>query len=113
MDQTGLLYLPGFQFTYEEKGQKQVTVVGKDEKRGYTLYVATAADGSFLTFRQDCGGKTRKSTPEKTSKGHDESTKMGFNFTFAASKKKRNSNYSTLKLVKDVSSNFISEYLVN
>lgn len=102
MDQTGILYLPGYQFTYEVKGSDQVSVIGKDEKCGYTLCVATAADGTILPFQQVCGGKTKASKPDAKSEGYDDAQAFGFQFAFAASEKSRNSHYSTLKTMKEV-----------
>lgn len=103
MDQTGVLFIPGFQFTYETKGSKQVNIHGHDEKRGYSLCVATTPNGNILPFQLINGGRSIKSTPQQSASGMNEAVNAGFNFTFAASEKNRNSHYSTFKTMKEAS----------
>ena len=50
MDQTGILFIPDAHSTYEKKGAKQVHLLGKSEKRAFTLTVAISCDGDVLLF---------------------------------------------------------------
>ena len=59
MDQTGILMLMSKNKTYAEKGSRQVDIAGKDEKRAYTLCVATTPSGNILPFQQVWSGETR------------------------------------------------------
>ena len=110
MDQTGVYVIPGDNFTYEERGKKQVVLVGKDEKRAYTLVVATSCDGDILPFQQVWGGATIRSCPSDDANGIEEARNLSFDFTFANSPK-RGSHFSTLKTMKEVSRKFISRQL--
>lgn len=58
VDQMGNYVLPRSSCTFHEKGMKQVEVVAKDEKRAYTLLVASTPEGTFLPFQQIWSGKT-------------------------------------------------------
>ena len=42
--------LPSNSCTCNDHGAEQVDIVAKDEKRAFTLLVATTADGDFLPF---------------------------------------------------------------
>ncbi|KAH9914425.1 uncharacterized protein B0H18DRAFT_1216055 [Fomitopsis serialis] len=100
MDQTGVMVLPNNNTTYEETGVRQVNVVAKDEKRAYTLCVATSADGDILPFQQVWSGQTVKSLPDVDADGMDKAQMRGFDFSSAASAKKT-SHFSTLKTMKE------------
>lgn len=50
MDQTGIILIPGADSTYETKGVKQVHLLGKNEKRAFTLAVASSCEGDVLPF---------------------------------------------------------------
>jgi len=101
MDQTGMILLAANNQTFEKKGSRQVAIVGKDEKRAYTLCVATTADGNILPFQQVWSGKTRLSLPSDMAVGMEHAKEYGFDFAFADSKKS-GSHYSTLKTMKEV-----------
>lgn len=101
MDQLGLILLLANNTTYHEKGARQVNVVGKDEKRAYTLCVASTASGNILPFQQVWGGKSKLSLPRATAEGMKEAKENGFHFAFAESDK-RTSHFSTLKTMKEV-----------
>jgi len=57
-DQTSLCLIPTGNKTWAEKGAKQVNVFGKEEKRQFTLMVATSAAGDILPFQPIHKGKT-------------------------------------------------------
>lgn len=103
MDQIGVYILPNSGYTYEKCGSEQVDIVAKDEKRAYTLLVASSADGDFLPFQQVWSGGTNFSVPSDQAPRMEEARDRGFNFTFAKSEKNKGSHYSMLKTMKEVS----------
>lgn len=109
IDQLGMFILPHNQITYHDKNAKQVDTHGKEDKRAYTLCVASSAAGDFLPFQQVWSGKTAASLPSSTADGMDEARELGFDFAFAQSKK-RTSHFSTLKTMKEVCIFLLSSY---
>ncbi|KAJ7705055.1 hypothetical protein B0H17DRAFT_1193530 [Mycena rosella] len=99
-DQTGVYIRPSQSSTFAPRGSKQGDVNGKDEKRAYTLGIATTADGMMLPLEQVWSGKTAASLPTKNADGYDEATRHGFHFAFAKSTK-HTSHFSTLKTMKE------------
>jgi hypothetical protein len=65
-DQTQGVYAPGDKMTYAETGAKQVSLVGGDEKRAFTIMVSVASNGTLLPFQAIFEGKTELSCPSKT-----------------------------------------------
>lgn len=76
-------------------------IVAKDEKRAFTLLVASTPDGTFLPFQQVWAGASAQSLPSANARGMAEACANGFNFAFAKSDKK-GSHFSTLKTMKEV-----------
>lgn len=65
MDETFCFFVPmGHTSTLAQRGSKNVAVVGADDKRGCTVLVTTAGDGSVLPFQMIFGGKTEASLPK-------------------------------------------------
>lgn len=85
--------------TYDEKGARQIDVAARDEKRAYTLLVASSAAGDILPFQQVWSGATSRSLPRKNIRASAEA--KGFHFAFAESKKKT-SHFSTFKTMTEV-----------
>jgi hypothetical protein len=56
-DQTQRLYAPGDKLTYAKTGAKQVSVIGGDEKRAFTVMVTVMSAGTLLPFRAIYQGK--------------------------------------------------------
>ncbi|EPS95422.1 hypothetical protein FOMPIDRAFT_1132449 [Fomitopsis schrenkii] len=110
MDQTGVYVLPNNNVTYAETGSRQVDVAAKDEKRAYTLCVATSADGDILPFQQIWSGQTSRSLPEREADGMNDALGHGFHFAFAASSKKT-SHFSTLKTMKEWMVHILKPYI--
>jgi|SRR5882762_7721982 len=57
-DQTLVIYSAGASETYAPKGSKQVEVVGKDEKQGFTVVVGISMSGDVLPFQAIYAGFT-------------------------------------------------------
>lgn len=62
-DQTQVVYSTNGKFTYNSKGEKQVQVEGKEEKRAFTLVVGVSMSGEALPFQAIYGGHTKRSLP--------------------------------------------------
>ena len=79
-DQTNVQIVPGANETWNEAGQKQVAVNGKDDKRAFTVMNGISASGVVLPIQAIYAGKTAmvlpKRTPENT-KAWDEIEKTG------------------------------------
>ncbi|KIM38062.1 hypothetical protein M413DRAFT_13027 [Hebeloma cylindrosporum] len=101
MDQTGIILFMANNKMYGPKGASQITIAGKDEKRAYTLCVATTPAGDILPFQQVWSGKTKQSLPSDQAPGMDEAKELGFDFASADSKK-TTSHFSTLKTMKEL-----------
>lgn len=101
MDQTGVILLMTKNKTYSQRGGKQVDIAGCDEKRAYTLCVATTPASDILPFQQVWSGKTDKSLPTNDAPGRREANSLGFDFAYANSKK-ASSHFSTLKTMREV-----------
>ncbi|KAF4590471.1 hypothetical protein EYR38_009772 [Pleurotus pulmonarius] len=100
-DQMGMYVLPSNSRTFHDKGADQVDVHGKEEKRAFTLMVASTPSGAILPFQQIWGGKTRLSLPSGTSQGKSEADSRGFKFHVAASPSSPRSHFSTVKNMKE------------
>ncbi|KAG7099906.1 hypothetical protein E1B28_001705 [Marasmius oreades] len=111
VDQLGVYILPNGSMTYHTKGTKQVDIVGKEEKRAFTLLVASTPSGDFLPFQQVWGGRSKLSLPSKNATGFSEALDRGFHFAFAASESSQRSHFSTLKTMKEWVENILVPYI--
>ena len=93
--------LPSNSCTFNDRGAEQVDTVAKDEKRAFTLLVASTADGGFLPFQQVWAGASVQSLPSQNAPWMQDAHDRGFNFVFSKSNKKT-SHFSTLKTMKEV-----------
>jgi DDE superfamily endonuclease len=65
-DQTGLHLVPADSHTYAEKGSKEVSVIGAEDKRQITVVVASSMDGNLLPLQLIFQGKTAACHPSST-----------------------------------------------
>ncbi|KIK73988.1 hypothetical protein PAXRUDRAFT_176957, partial [Paxillus rubicundulus Ve08.2h10] len=79
----------------------QVDIIAKDEKRAYTLLVASTPEGNFLPFQQVWGGASKQLLPSAKAHNMSDTWDYGFNFAFTKSDR-RGSHFSTLKTMKEV-----------
>ncbi|KAG8717745.1 hypothetical protein FRC08_006768 [Ceratobasidium sp. 394] len=77
-DQTQVVYSSGDPQTWNPTGERQVNVVGLEDKRAFTLLVSAALSGDVLPFQAIYAGKTKRSVPDPNSPGYDEATRLGF-----------------------------------
>lgn len=77
-DQAGMLILPLGRYTYEVKGSTNVSAITHDEKRQFTVVVASSMDGDMLPFQSVWGGNSPASLPSKQAVRYEEAQKLGF-----------------------------------
>src|SRR5258708_7794889 len=75
-DQTLVIYTAGASETYAPKGSKQVEVVGKDEKRGFTVVVGISMSGEVLPFQAIYAGSTPHSLPRPDASDYHKATEV-------------------------------------
>ncbi|KAF9643806.1 hypothetical protein BDM02DRAFT_3065712, partial [Thelephora ganbajun] len=75
-DQTMVIYAAGASETYALKGSKQIEVVGKDEKWGFTLVVGISMSGDALPFQAIYAGTTSRSLPSPEAPDYQKATEV-------------------------------------
>ena len=64
-DQTDVVLIPsGNDRTYDHKGKKDMSILGCEEKRGFTVVIGSAADGAILPLQSVRKGKAVNSLPK-------------------------------------------------
>ena len=76
-DQTQVIFTPGDKMTYAPIGKKQVSLVGGDEKRAFTVMVSVANNGTLLPFQAIYGGQSERSCPTKSAPHYDDLLQAG------------------------------------
>ena len=100
-DQMGNTYSQSGQSTYAETGTNQVTVVGKEDKRAFTIMVGVSMSGEVLPFQVIYVGSSSASLPRLEKPGsaykaaNDEAKRLRFQFENGG--KKHWSNMQTMK----------------
>lgn len=85
-DQTQVVYAPGNRMTWTQTGSKDVSVVGVEEKRAFTLMVSVAANGTVLPFQAIYSGATHRSCPDPDAPFYTEAISAGFRLKFSGTK---------------------------
>ena len=106
-DQTLIYYTAGAENTYATIGSKQVEVVGKDERRGFTLMVGISMSGEVLPFQAIYSGKTKASLPTSAAPGYSKATgDLKFRFEYS----KGDNHWSTIETMKSYVTNILAPY---
>ena len=115
-DQTGRTYAQSGESTYDPIGATQVPVVGKEDKRAFTIMVGISMDGVVLPFQIMYGGKTPASLPDinnSTSEFKDannEAKRLQFRFEHTGVTGNHWSNLVTMKsYVRNILSVYFNE----
>ncbi|KIJ15725.1 hypothetical protein PAXINDRAFT_32043, partial [Paxillus involutus ATCC 200175] len=106
IDQMNIIYQPANTTMYEEKGSKQVAVVGQEEKQAFTVVVGVSASGDVLPFQVIYCGKTDCALPSKTTTTYQESKKLGFKLCFS----NITTYWSTFELMCDYVHDILAPY---
>jgi hypothetical protein len=72
--------------TWADTGAKQVSVIGVDEKRAFTVLASVAANGTLLPFQAIYEGLTNRLLPESSTPNYDEVIDAGFLLEFSGTK---------------------------
>ena len=95
-NQTLVIYTGGASETHAPKGSKQVEVVGKDEKRGFTVVVGISMGGHVLPFQAIYAGYTPCSLPTPDAPDYSKATEV-LNFHFQSGCSNHWSTLSTMQ----------------
>jgi hypothetical protein len=82
-DQTQVVYSSGSKSSWAPTGDRQVSVVGTEEKRAFTLMVAIALSGDVLPLQAIYSGKTVRSLPDSKAPGMDDARQHGLLLDFS------------------------------
>ena len=105
-DQTLVTYAAGASETYAPRGSKQVEVVGKDERRGFTLVVGISMSGEALPFQAIYAGTTPRSLPSPNTSDYLQATKeLKFRFESGG-----NNHWSTLSTMQSYVQDILVPY---
>lgn len=110
MDQTGVLILMSSGKTYEKSGSRQVDIAKHDEKRAYTVCVATTPTGTILPFQSVWSGQSSASLPTPAAPRYQDAINEGFHFAYAKSAKKT-SHFSTYKTMTEWMAEILLPYI--
>ena len=105
-DQTQVIYAAGASETYDFRGSKQVEIVGKDEKRGFTVAVGISMSGDVLPFQAIFAGSTHRSLPKSNAPDYHKATQvLKFRFESGGS-----NHWSTLSTMQSYVQNILVPY---
>jgi hypothetical protein len=79
-DQTQTHYQMGGKRTWNKTGEKQVSTMGMDKKRTFTLVPSISASGELLPMQTIFHGQTSASCPSKQARHYTEAEEQGFKF---------------------------------
>ena len=77
-DQTQVIFAPGDKMTWAKTGAKQVSVVGAEEKRAFTVLVSVSCSRKVLPMQAIYGAKTPRGCPSLKSEHYNDLLKEGF-----------------------------------
>ena len=103
-DQTQIVYAQGCKLTWAKTGSRQVTVIGEDEKRAFTVLVSVSNSGELLPFQAIYQGYSTKTCPAPSAKDYKIAKAAGFRFEFSKSE----TYWSTQETMRT----FVNEMLV-
>ena len=106
-DQTGVQYSAGGLATWAPIGSKQVEVVGKDERRSFTLMVGISMSGEVLPFQAIYTGKTSNSLPTSSAPNYAKATEE-LKFRFESSG--NDTYWSTIATMQSYVTNILAPY---
>lgn len=105
-DQTQGVFAPGDKLTYAEIGAKQVSLVGAEEKRAFTIMVGVANDGTLLPFQAIYEGLSKRSTPSPESPHYNDVINAGMRLEFSGTQ----TYWSNLAMMKSYVNNILHPY---
>ncbi|QRV96941.1 DDE superfamily endonuclease [Ceratobasidium sp. AG-Ba] len=107
-DQTQVVYFAGLDSTWNERGQRQVSIIGADEKRAFTLVVGVAMSGNVLPPQAIYTGKSSRSLPDPAFIDFAQHRVPGIQFLPSST----NTYWSTLETMQIYVSDILVPYLL-
>lgn len=104
IDQTQCIYSMPLLLTWTMKGEKQVPVVGKEEKRAITVTVPIKANGSALPIQATYLGRLSNSLPSPDSADYDACKNLGIRMVYSGT----STYWANLKTIQDLIDNTIA-----
>jgi hypothetical protein len=101
-DQTQVVYTQGSKLTWTKTGSRQVTVIGEDGKRAFTVVVSVSNSGELLPFQAIYQGYSAKTCPSASAKDYDAAKAAGFCFEFSKTKTYRSTHETMHTLVDKI-----------
>jgi len=108
IDQTNIVYQPSTSSTYNNIGTHQVSVVGKEEKRAFTVVVGISDNGDVLPFQAIFASKSSRSCPNEQSPLFCEAMELGFKLKHS----KTDTYWSTLELMCKYVDEIVAPYFL-
>ncbi|KAF8599168.1 hypothetical protein BDV93DRAFT_449716 [Ceratobasidium sp. AG-I] len=101
-DQTQVVYNAGSHSTWNSSGERQVHVLGVEEKRAFTLLVAVSLSGDVLPFQAIYSGKTSRSLPESTALGFAAASTLGFSLDYSGTSTYWSTQATMRRFISDI-----------
>ncbi|THU96552.1 hypothetical protein K435DRAFT_664194 [Dendrothele bispora CBS 962.96] len=105
-NQTQSVLQPGTGTTWNKKGERQVDIAGKDEKRAFTLVPSISASGEALPMQAIYRGQTLQSCPSKGAAAYREAKELGFLLEPSCT----DTYWSTIETMKSLVNKIIAPY---
>ncbi|KAH8914171.1 hypothetical protein BT69DRAFT_1233202, partial [Atractiella rhizophila] len=83
VDEANMILQPGPKTTWEEKGSKTVPLIGKEEKRAFTMLIGCSLSGKLFPFQTVWSGTTSASTSKASHSAVQRSLGLGFVHSFS------------------------------
>lgn len=106
IDQTNIIYQPSNTSTFETTGSKQVSVIGQEEKRAFTVVNGISARGHALPLQLIYEGKTSHSLPSKSTPQYKEAMELKFKISYSST----HTYQSTFPLMCEYVNNILVPY---
>ncbi|EIW85804.1 hypothetical protein CONPUDRAFT_47610, partial [Coniophora puteana RWD-64-598 SS2] len=107
-DQTQVVMADTTANTFDVEGSRQISVLGKEEKRAFTAVVGVSASGDVLPTQFIFKGATERSIPSPNARGRGEASSLGFVYSW------NHLNYwSNLSTMEQYFANIIVPYFTN
>lgn len=101
-NQIQVVYAQGSNLTWAKTGAKQVSTVGNDEKRAFTVMVSIANDGTMLPLQAIYQGYSKVSRPSPSAPNYENCMNAGFHFEYSDMKTYWSTHGTTHSLVDEI-----------
>lgn len=111
-DQTQVVFAQGTKFTWAATGSLQVSLVGQDEKRAFTVVLSLSNSGVLLSFQVIYSGASSQSCPQKSADKYNKAIGAGFKFEPSMTSTYWSMQATMRSLVKDIIQPYFSSQKV-